>query len=178
MPEYIVRLEDGVWLADGDGDPPRTARRELAKRFVNFEDADVAIESARQYRPFRWAAVEAADGPAISAARSATDTLIAAMRILSRDIRSTDGIANAAVAEAAERLAELAGELQAANRRAESAECLLDALRKADAVRAEKLRALSTKWKDRSFEEEHDWYNDCSSINQFTEELDEILEET
>jgi len=69
-------------------------------------------------------------------------------------------------------------DLQAADRRAEVAECLLDALRKADAERAEKLRALSTKWKERSFDEEHDWYNDCSSINQFTEELDEILEET
>ena len=39
--------------------------------------------------------------------RSSTENLIAAMRILSRDIRSTDGVANAAVAEAAERLAEL-----------------------------------------------------------------------
>ena len=38
--------------------------------------------------------------------RTSTETLIAAMRILSSDIQSDDGVANAAVAEAAERLAE------------------------------------------------------------------------
>lgn len=37
--------------------------------------------------------------------RTSTETLIAAMRILSQDIQSEDGAANAAVAEAAERLA-------------------------------------------------------------------------
>jgi cell division protein FtsB len=40
------------------------------------------------------------------AVRTSTETLIAAMRILSQDIQSEDGAANAAVAEAAERLAE------------------------------------------------------------------------
>ena len=38
--------------------------------------------------------------------RTSTETLIAAMHILSQDIQSEDGVANAAVAEAAERLAE------------------------------------------------------------------------
>ncbi len=38
--------------------------------------------------------------------RTSTETLIAAMRILSQDIQSEDGAANAAVAEAGERLAE------------------------------------------------------------------------
>ena len=38
--------------------------------------------------------------------RRSTETLIAAMRILSQDIQSDDGVANAAVAEAGERLAE------------------------------------------------------------------------
>jgi uncharacterized protein (UPF0212 family) len=38
--------------------------------------------------------------------KTSTETLIAAMRILSQDIQSEDGAANAAVAEAAERLAE------------------------------------------------------------------------
>jgi hypothetical protein len=38
--------------------------------------------------------------------RSSTETLIKAMRILATDIQSDDGAANAAVAEAAERLAE------------------------------------------------------------------------
>jgi len=36
--------------------------------------------------------------------RTSTETLIAAMRILSQDIQSDDGIANAAIAEAAQRL--------------------------------------------------------------------------
>lgn len=39
--------------------------------------------------------------------RSSTETLIAAMRILSRDIQSGDGVANAAIAEAAQRLDEM-----------------------------------------------------------------------
>ena len=38
--------------------------------------------------------------------RTSTETLIAAMRIFSRDIISDDGVANAFIAEAAERLAE------------------------------------------------------------------------
>ncbi len=38
--------------------------------------------------------------------KTSTETLIAAMRILSQDIQSEDGAANAAVAEAAERLAQ------------------------------------------------------------------------
>jgi hypothetical protein len=45
------------------------------------------------------------------------------------------------------------------------------------ATLTEKLRALSAEWKERSLKQEHDWYNDCSSINQFTEQLDEILGE-
>ena len=38
--------------------------------------------------------------------RTSTETLIAAMHILSQDIQSEDGAANAAIAEAGERLAE------------------------------------------------------------------------
>jgi hypothetical protein len=38
--------------------------------------------------------------------RSSTETLIAAMRILSSDIQSDDGVANAVIAEAAQRLEE------------------------------------------------------------------------
>lgn len=40
--------------------------------------------------------------------RSTTETLIAAMRILANDIESGDGVANAAIAEAGERLEEQA----------------------------------------------------------------------
>jgi hypothetical protein len=39
--------------------------------------------------------------------KSSTETLIAAMRVLARDIQSGDGVANAAIAEAADRLEEL-----------------------------------------------------------------------
>lgn len=39
--------------------------------------------------------------------RSSTDTLITALMILSRDIETEDGVANAALAEAAMRLGEL-----------------------------------------------------------------------
>ena len=39
--------------------------------------------------------------------RSSTDTLITAMMILSRDIETEDGVANATLAEAAMRLGEL-----------------------------------------------------------------------
>jgi ribosomal protein L37E len=39
--------------------------------------------------------------------RSSTETLVAAMRVLARDIESGDGVANAAISEAAERLEEL-----------------------------------------------------------------------
>jgi hypothetical protein len=38
--------------------------------------------------------------------KSSTETLIAAMRILSQDIQSEDGVVSAATAEAAQRLAE------------------------------------------------------------------------
>lgn len=39
--------------------------------------------------------------------RSTTATLIVAMRVLAREVQSEDGIANAAIAEAADRLSEL-----------------------------------------------------------------------
>jgi len=39
--------------------------------------------------------------------RTDTKTLIAAMRILARDIQSGDGVANAAIAEAADRMEEM-----------------------------------------------------------------------
>ena len=47
--------------------------------------------------------------------RSKTKTLINAMRILSRDIQSQDGVPNAAIIEAAERLDEIAKLLKEAS---------------------------------------------------------------
>ena len=48
----IVQLEPGVWLADGDGDPPRTLRKENAKEFNGTPDAAKALAEARRYQPF------------------------------------------------------------------------------------------------------------------------------
>jgi hypothetical protein len=51
--------------------------------------------------------------------KSSTQTLISAMRILAEDIQSEDGAANLAIAEAADRLEELAEQLQEAQDYAE-----------------------------------------------------------
>ena len=52
--------------------------------------------------------------------RTKTETLIAAMRILSQNIESDDGIANATIAEAADRIEELFSELIFQKRLAEN----------------------------------------------------------
>lgn len=56
--EFIVTLEPGVWLAEGEGDPARTLDREKAKPFSRFKDAKQAIGGARQYHSFPDARVE------------------------------------------------------------------------------------------------------------------------
>lgn len=43
--------------------------------------------------------------------RTETETIIGALRILAQDIQSGDGVANAAIAEAADRMEELCSEL-------------------------------------------------------------------
>jgi len=43
--------------------------------------------------------------------RSKTETIIGALRVLANDIQSEDGVANAAIAEAADRMEELCNEL-------------------------------------------------------------------
>jgi len=50
-------------------------------------------------------------GSVASHCSSAVATLVAAMRILSQDIQSEDGVANAAIAEAADRLEKLSSAL-------------------------------------------------------------------
>lgn len=57
--KFIVCLDDGCWLADGDGDPPRTLVRENAKRFSTRHKAGLALSAARKYRPFRRAEITA-----------------------------------------------------------------------------------------------------------------------
>jgi hypothetical protein len=51
--------------------------------------------------------------------RSSTETLIEALRILANEIQSEDGVANAAIAEAADRMEELCSELLFQKRLAE-----------------------------------------------------------
>lgn len=48
----IIRLESGVWLRDGDGDPCRTLAKENATQYPNREVAAVALLAARKCRPF------------------------------------------------------------------------------------------------------------------------------
>jgi len=52
----------------------------------------------------------------MNAPRTSTPVLIAAMRALARDIESQDGIANAAILEAAERLEKMLDALVAADK--------------------------------------------------------------
>ena len=54
---WIVELEPGVWLADGDGDPPRTLVRENAKRFGTYQKALLALDVARRWKPFENATI-------------------------------------------------------------------------------------------------------------------------
>ena len=55
---WIVLLEPGVWLADGEGDPPRTLRRESAQRFQSYQSAERALREAQRMRPFDRAVIE------------------------------------------------------------------------------------------------------------------------
>lgn len=52
-----VLLEEGVWLAKGEGDPPRTLIEESAREFIGIVDAYEALKEARKYRPFKDALV-------------------------------------------------------------------------------------------------------------------------
>ena len=47
-----VELEPGVWLAEGEGDPPRTLDESKAANFASMIEAAKALTKARQFRPF------------------------------------------------------------------------------------------------------------------------------
>ena len=53
----IVELEQGVWLADGDGDPPRTLVRENARQFASVSLATRALRDVRRIRHFPLARI-------------------------------------------------------------------------------------------------------------------------
>ena len=54
---FKVQLEKGVWLADKEGDHPRTRREAFAKEFKSLGEAFQALADAREFRPFRNAEV-------------------------------------------------------------------------------------------------------------------------
>lgn len=58
--QWVVRLEEGVWLADVDGDPGRTLVEANAIRYDNLEDAVRALADARKFRPFKTATIDMA----------------------------------------------------------------------------------------------------------------------
>jgi hypothetical protein len=49
---WIVKLESGVWLANGDGDPPRTIVCANARAFPTYHAAESGLWLARTFRPF------------------------------------------------------------------------------------------------------------------------------
>ena len=53
-----VLLEPSVWLTEGEGDPPRTFKKEDAHDFKTLSDAMIALAEARRYRPFVDARIE------------------------------------------------------------------------------------------------------------------------
>lgn len=58
---YTVELEGGVWLDDGEGDPPRTLVESSALEFDTFEAALSALNDARKYRKFEGAQITISD---------------------------------------------------------------------------------------------------------------------
>lgn len=55
--EMKVLLEDGLWLGDGQGDPPRTLVEKNAKEFITTTEALEALKEARKLRPFKNAQI-------------------------------------------------------------------------------------------------------------------------
>lgn len=53
----IVELEEGVWIAEWEGDPGRTCAIENAQEFAGVPEADEALRAARIYRPFKNASI-------------------------------------------------------------------------------------------------------------------------
>ena len=54
---YIIKLQEGCWIADWEGDPGRTIIKENAKLFHGKRKAANALIRARYYRPFRDAKI-------------------------------------------------------------------------------------------------------------------------
>ena len=58
MSYYIIQLEKGVFLADWEGDPGRTLKREIAKRFPSDQSAITSLNNLKKdYSKFKNAEV-------------------------------------------------------------------------------------------------------------------------
>jgi len=55
---YIVELDEGVWIADWEGDPGRTLIKDNAKKFGSRGKAKEALTKARLYRKFVMAKIK------------------------------------------------------------------------------------------------------------------------
>ena len=55
---FVVELEQGVWLCDGDSDPSRTLVREHATVYPTSKAATDALCVARTFRRFRSATIK------------------------------------------------------------------------------------------------------------------------
>ena len=56
--EWIIELEPGVWLAEGEGDPPRTLDFTKSRGFPSLRSAKAGLKRAREYRPFLFATID------------------------------------------------------------------------------------------------------------------------
>jgi hypothetical protein len=74
--------------------------------------------------------------------RTSTQTIISALLVLARDIESPDGVVNAAIAEAAERLAEFDGESRVIHEILRQAYDVLAVIEADDSDEAESMQLL------------------------------------
>lgn len=49
---WYVELEPGVWLTEGEGDPPRTLDIQFAGSWRSIVTAQKHLDAAREFRPF------------------------------------------------------------------------------------------------------------------------------
>lgn len=49
---WYVELEPGVWLTEGEGDPPRTLDVQFAASWRSLMEAERHLVVARRFRPF------------------------------------------------------------------------------------------------------------------------------
>lgn len=61
-PMWIIEFEEGVWIAEWEGDPPRTLVKNNARNFSAFADAEEEIERLKKLYPHRrWSNAKVID---------------------------------------------------------------------------------------------------------------------